>query len=283
VTASTESAQSPPQEVRLGNTRYARLDLAMTLNAGASFAGVVMDSTKKPIIAAEVSFPELGRSVMTDGNGAFRLGELPAGTHKLSVRRLGYGPLDTSLPFDGKREVERTIYLARSAQLDTVYVTDRRPDELMQEFEENRRIGVGKFLTRADLAKHEFHKLSDVMAEVPGAATVRGQNGRGWLYSSRNDPCFYPISPLCRPGGNAYAPDEIEARQGMQTRCYALVYLDGILMTPGKPTIPFDIASIPVSMVESVEYYAGGATIPMRYQGKGAECGLMIIHTRRKP
>lgn len=283
LTASTESAQSPPTEIKFGSARSIRADLAMTLNAGTTFAGMVLDSAKKPIIAAEVSFPELSRSVMTDGSGAFRIGELPAGTHKLTVRRLGYGPLEASVPFDGKRGVERTIYLARSAQLDTVYVTDTRPDELMKEFEANRRIGVGRFLTRADLAKQEFRKLSDVMSEMPGAAVVRGQNGRGWLYSSRNDPCFYPINPLCRPGGNAYAPDEIEARQGMQLRCYALVYLDGILMTPGKPPIPFDIASIPVSMVESIEYYAGGATVPMRYQGKGAECGLMIIHTRRKP
>jgi hypothetical protein len=255
----------------------------MSLNMGASFSGTVLDSAKAPIIAAEVSFPGLNKTAMTDGTGAFRINELPAGTHRVTVRRIGYGPLDTTLPFDGKREVERTIYLSRSATMDTVFVTDKRIDPLLRDFEDNRRVGVGKFLTRDDLAKQEHRKLSDIMAELPGAAVVRGQNSRGWLYSSRNDPCFYPLNPLCGPGRNVYVPDEIEARQGMQKRCYALVYMDGNLMTPGHPTIPFDIASIPVSMVEAIEYYAGGATIPMRYQGRSTECGLVVIHTRRKP
>ena len=59
----------------------------------------------------------------------------------------------------------------------------------------------------AELARQEGRKLGDVISELPGAAVIRGQNSRGWVFSSRNEPCAWPSLPTCRAMRNVYFPE----------------------------------------------------------------------------
>ncbi|MGH7676233.1 MAG: carboxypeptidase regulatory-like domain-containing protein, partial [Gemmatimonadales bacterium] len=66
--------------------------LALALQAAsASIAGSVRDETSgEPVPGAVVSLSDLERSVVTDPEGRYAFGGVPAGPHHVSVRRIGY-------------------------------------------------------------------------------------------------------------------------------------------------------------------------------------------------
>ena len=100
------------------------------------------------------------------------------------------------------------------------------------------------------------------------------------------------------PGANVL-PDDADMTQGARAvPCYAQVYLDGILMFSGRkslepaaaPGMPrqmrfdplFDINTISPEAIEAIEYYATPASVPMKYGRDGSDCGVVVIHTRRR-
>lgn len=68
----------------------------LTAQASA-LAGVVVDTSGTPIAGVEVLVPRLRRHGVTNAEGRFVLGEVTAGVHRVSLRRLGYRPLDDSV------------------------------------------------------------------------------------------------------------------------------------------------------------------------------------------
>ena len=88
----------------------------------------------------------------------------------------------------------------------------------------------------------------------------------------------------CLRSQGFYIPDTAEANQGMPMACYALVYLDDVLMNGAtEPTEPFDISSIAVDQVEAVEFYSGPAQTPLKYSRMGSNCGVLAMWRRRSP
>jgi hypothetical protein len=70
----------------------------------------------------------------------------------------------------------------------------------------------------------------------------------------------------------------------MPIACYALVYVDDVLMNgTTEPTEPFDISSIAPEQVEAVEFYSGPAQTPLKYSRMGSNCGVLVIWRRRSP
>jgi hypothetical protein len=149
---SGSTARGEMSDVRIpDDKRFARVDLVLERGAvGAVFQGVVVtDSTERPIAAAEVSIPEIGKTATTNEKGAFRVDGIPSGTHKIVIRRIGFGPAETTLSFSANQIVERRVVLGRVVTLEPVRVTETAFERKMAEFEENRRIGLGHFYTRA--------------------------------------------------------------------------------------------------------------------------------------
>lgn len=58
-------------------------------------------------------------------------------------------------------------------------------------------------------------------------------------------------------------------------------YLDSMLMNPGRPTEPFDVNSVPPVTIEALEYYNGPTQVPHEYNNANADCGVLVIWTRR--
>jgi len=240
----------------------------------ATLAGrVFIDSTRRPIIAAEVALLDVGKSILTDERGAFRITGIPAGTHRLIVRRIGYGALETNLAFAEGETIDRNIFLARAVRLDSVRTTALRGADL--EFEENRRLGLGHFLTRKDLEKVGEAKLSSVLATIPGVRIAPSLSaGKAWVVNSRR-------TFLER---DSYRTGDPAMDKGARLACYVNVVVDGMHMyAPRRPDDPlFDINSIRVDQIETIEFYAGAAQLPARYQGPGADaCGVLAIRMRR--
>lgn len=280
VRAESDGAAAKPVGVHVSSTsRFVRVDLPLdpTAMVAGTFAGVVLvDSTKTPIGGAEVSVPELGLATLSDERGVFRLRDVPPGEQHVVVRRVGYGPLDTHLTFVAGRSIQRTVYLGRVAMLDSVIVTDKMSDRALADFDNNRRLGLGHFLTRDDLKVLEGVTTGAALQTIPGIAIARSRLGPyAWVQTNRGTAAFGTL-----------LPDKGDQTRGAKQGCYAVIYLDAQVVFGnrqlGSNLEPlFDINSIPVSEIEAIEYYASPAETPARYNTLNATCGVLVIHTLR--
>ncbi len=271
--------------------RFGRTEIVLRreVTTTATFAGVVTDSTNKPIPNAEVMLPDLGKGTGTNEQGAFVLRDVPAGSQHVVVRHVGYGPVETQLTFVGGQTIQRHFMLVRSTTLDSVVVTEKSTDHALDDFEANRKVGLGHFLTRAELAPQEGRSTAAVLTSVPGAK-VYTMGSHGWIGSSRHN------AASIHGGGSAkLGLDKSDSLKFAPLwECYALVYLDNSLMWRGQkfhimtrygPVDQweplFDINSIPVASIEAIEYYATAAETPMKYASLNSECGVLVIHSLR--
>jgi hypothetical protein len=262
--------------------RFVRTDIVIERPAAATgtlFAGAVSQQwTNEPLADVEIVIPELGLSARTNERGRFRLTGIPPGSFTVAVRKIGYGAVETTMTFATDRATSRQFQLGRVVALDTVNVTaDRR----IADFEANRRLGLGHFLTRAELEKLEGVRFQDVLRQVPGIGISTGFGSHAWVVQGYRGIRVSRSVPL----------DSFDTFRGAKPGlCYAQVYVDGLLMFANRPPaggalgIPqplFDLSDIDVSRIEAVEYYASELTVPARYMSAFATCGVLVIHTRR--
>jgi hypothetical protein len=221
----------------------------------------------------------------TDAKGVFRICGVPINT-ALVVRAVGdsgsAASVTTRIPPNGRfaradlildtqlgRGAAIAGVLTKAVVLDTVAEAARG---LIPSFEDNRKIGLGKFLTREDLAKQSGRKMSEVLGQFSGVRVIQGTGGKAFIATGpRGVPRFRPIDP---PRDNRLVIE--------QDYCYAQVYLNDSIAYAGDPEeLPFDMHSITPDQVEAVEYYASPAETPLRYSRKNSDCSVVVIHTRR--
>jgi hypothetical protein len=282
VTALTASASSDPKPL-FASSRIVRADLIVNrvVSTTAKLTGrVLVDPTKAPIEGAEIYFPELskvGRSVAT---GEFQLADIPAGPQHIVVRHIGYGVLDTTLTFQPNTVVDHQIFLSRVNLLDSVIVRDRLRAGELADFDTNRRLGLGHFMDRVELATMPDAKLSRVVAQWPGMGLVFGSGGRVWIAARRRPPPACTGSS-CYAANGWYVPDVSEAMLGVKVACYSQIYINGTLMNRGNPTPPFEVDELYTEQIEALEWYAGPSETPGRYADRNSGCGVLVVHTRR--
>ena len=248
------------------------LPLDSAIDRSAVFTGLVVDdSVRRPIANAEVALPGLARSTLTNAQGAFRFADIPAGSHRVVVRRVGYRPLDTPVTFVPNATVERRVVLAALTTLEDVTVRADRAD--IPDIDASRRAGLGQFLTRADLEKQGGRTLSDIIAQTPGVRLVRGRANRVWVSTNRGQGSLQNLPII----------DTMDQRNGAKPNiCYAQIYLDQMLVYAGRDGEPlFDINTVVTDQIEAIEFYAGASQTPLRYSGLDSACGALVIHTRR--
>ena len=231
----------------------------------------MVDSAQRPIADAEIALPTLPKGALTNDRGAFRVDDIPPGTHRVTVRRLGYGPLDTTITFRPNQTVDRRIHLTRVVALDSVNVVAK--NFAIPSFEEHRKIGLGKFWTRDDLKPQEGRLLSEVVAQAGGLDLVRGTGSYAWILSSRMPPSLQ--------GTGVYTPEQFEVLIGMKSGCYSRVYVDDVLMNPGDPAEPFNVNTLSPNMIEAIEWYASPADTPFKYSKLNSACGVLVVWMRR--
>lgn len=260
------------------NGRFIRAPLRLQRESNAPgmavFTGlVVADSTRRPVAGAEVKLPGLGVSATTNEDGTFRLNEVPAGKQQVLVRHIGHGALTTTIEFPAGQVVSRRLVLDRVAVLDPFVVSATAIERgMMAAFEEHRHIGLGHFLTSAELRPMEGRTTGAVLANFPGIAFVRGNTGQQWVVSSRprGDRAAHRIGAEDRFKG---APERA---------CFAQVYLDRMLVYSARDEEPlFDVNSIAPAQIEAIEYYSGPAETPPEYSRLESTCGVLVIWTRR--
>jgi hypothetical protein len=240
--------------------------------------GTVKADDGQPVVAAEITTGVAGEQASTGQDGTFVLVTASTGsTVILQVKAVGFAPRSESVSFRSADTVTVTLTLKRVAQqLPPVEVRAPAPaytSAKMVAFDERRKTGLGKFITREMLAQRENSVLTDVLRMTPGLSFVR-----------RPDRCGGGFAMASSRGGSV-------ARQGWMAcegppipfpiACYLAVYLDGIrVWAPGQKEPPNvdDIASI-VSL-EAIEIYRGPSETPIAYQNTGSACGTVLLWTR---
>jgi hypothetical protein len=285
-------------------TRYLLGLMLVASVAGAqklvTFSGTVVDSAKKPLANAEVSIAGMNLVKTTDDKGVFRMETVTPGVHQVTVRKIGYAQLDTAMNFPEDQEVVWRVRMTeKTVTLDSVFV--RAPQEpWFEEFEANRKRGMGQFMGSAELAKFEGVPLPTTLRSLRGAEIVRTNTSSAYVMSKRA-----PISG-CGPPRNTetvrqsfveqervdeclrrerlyYVPDGAERQFGVKRACYPQVWVDNQLMNPGRPTMPFDLATFTATReIAAIEWYESESQTPPRYGNGSARCGVLILHVKKK-
>jgi hypothetical protein len=272
IRAEYAGAGGAPAEIRIKpSERFTRATVVLDRIASraATFAGVVVaESTNRPIPQVEISLPDLAKGVVSNDGGEFQLTDVAPGTHRIHVRRLGYGPLDTVVAFRPNQKVDRVIVLRNVVALDSVRVT-AEAISLPPSFEEHRKTGLGTFVTREEFAQRADLNLADVLSELPSTKLYRGVGRVATVGSGRAPPSLQRD------------PAVIDPLPGIHAKCVAKVFVDGTLMNPGSTAEPFDVNTIAPQRIEAMEWYAGAAQIPPLYSRLNTTCGVLVIWLRR--
>lgn len=251
-----------------------RLTVDSTAAAVASFTGLVVaaDSAGRPLLDAEIEIEGTTLRGRTARDGQFRIDDIPVGTHVVRVRRLGFSPMTASITFTANEDESRRLVLDRVTVLDSIAI---RAEAILPSFEDNRRVGLGKFITREEMATMENRTLGALLTSFNGARLVSAKRGSGmWLVRNRGQQSI--------GGADRHAPSMEDSVRGARPDCYAHVWVDGRPVYLGRNQEPlYDVAQIAPSQIEALEYYASAAQTPAQYSGLNSTCGVLVIWTRR--
>jgi len=215
----------------------------------AKLTGRVLNKAGQPLVAARVQLEGTNRAASTRPDGGFVLDSLPPGTQSLSVRKLGFAPIDQAVDLVSNEPRAVTVTLADYVPvLKEIRVTAERDRELdAVGFRRRKRISQGFFM-EGDAINHASQNFSDVLRNVPGIR-VMPAGGRAMLTNSRD------------PNG-----------------CVAIV-VDG---TSWQQLEPGDIDDfLKPYEVAAIEVYSP-TNVPLEYQSAGRGCMTVIAWTFRR-
>lgn len=238
---------------------------AQTAAPSGSFSGLVLtDSGDVPIADAEISFPDQKLSARSDSKGNFLIGGLPPGAHALVIRKVGYEPYSATLTIPAGRKIEADIFLkpvmTKLANINVKAAVNPRYAIRLADFEERRRVGMGRFLTSDIFEKAEGQNMSQVLVSlIPGVRTS-GKGSKQILVSRRSG-----------------------------KDCAAQVIVNGLVHFNGQEP-NFDLNSLYTGQVIGVEYYTVANT-PSQFNATagspgrseiagGSYCGTVVIWTK---
>jgi hypothetical protein len=238
---------------------------------------VVRDSAGHALAGAQVTLPELRLATTANYAGEFRFARLPAGRHVVLIRHVGFAPRYDTLEIAVGARLDREFILSPQAvQLDEVRVVEAERKYIspaLREFEERRKQGFGHFITEEQLRKNDNSTLVNVIiGHVPGVRAMRIEKRLGTEYLSSSRKCGSgPTFLTCR---------------GSATSCPVTLYVDGVQVYGG--TTNSDASSIPdlnqfhPRDYAAVEFYAGGASIPARFNKTDSGCGVLLLWSRER-
>jgi hypothetical protein len=267
------------------------LSIARVSSAQGEISGRVLspDSGRSPVQGAEATISKLGRRVLSDSSGRFRLKDIPPGEYVMFLRANGFRSESSVVVIDQDEVVSWDVVLTRSTgtALPERVVAARAPTltaAKFAEFTERREAGVGQFITREQLAKAEggVRQTGDVIAQVRGVRVRRASN-KIWVASART-----PKSAKC-----AFCPDSIDETSnstlnpadfaaGARPGCYMDVYIDGAMVFDSRHQENglFDVNTVSPEHIAGIEVYASAAQVPAKYNRTGGGCGVLLIWTR---
>lgn len=132
------------------------------MSGTARLTGVIRGPAGQPLSSAEVWVPGTSAITRSDESGHYALGELPAGTQVVVVRRVGYSPTEASFELRSNATVNGNVRMERVVILDSIRVVALRSH--YKEFERRRKLGGGRFIGPEEIDQYTRYPLmSDVL------------------------------------------------------------------------------------------------------------------------
>ena len=220
-----------------------------------SLGGLARNAAGEPLVGVQVTIEGFSTRATTRDNGEFHIAGIPAGTVRIIARRLGYLPARRELviPVGATLRVE-LIMRPAPAEMAPVTVTARREpfDSRLSGFRQRAESqAAGYIFTREKIERTSNRSTFDLIRTVPGVRIVT--NGRG-----------------------AAIEQSLRFRSN---RCPPVVFIDGFAASAAE----FDLSTIDLNMVEGVEVYTSGTSLPPEFftVARGLEqCGVIAIWSR---
>jgi hypothetical protein len=253
--------------------------VAAIAQTGVLFGRVLDAQSGAPLANAEINFAQ--KRVTTDSSGKYRLTDVAAGVNAIQVRRLGYELLQQNVSVIIGVESETDFRLARVVSLDTVQTKAtaiKYISPALTQFEERRKMGIGKFIDEATMRKNDDRTLGNTLKRLPGVR-VHIYNSSEYVASSRSSGGGQ--AGALRGGG---APRADPQRADSPRACWVAVYLDGLMIYNGDPrqAAP-DMNKILVRELAGAEFYSGSASAPAQFSAiKSSDCGVLLLWSRER-
>jgi hypothetical protein len=234
---------------------------------------VVEDSTSRPVAGAQITVGTTGLTVLSDSVGAFTAVAIPAGVHTVSVRAVGFAPIEQRMAFGEGQRIDVDMVLVRQPQaLAGVTVTARSVPAFLRDFDARRQTGQGRFLDTTDIAPYVNSQLATLLAaKVPGVRQVK-YGGRTALASARGIASMERI-----PGG-----DSMDRQLGAPKVCYVQVVIDNVSVYQGQVDEPlFNADNVNVQAIAAIEYYTVSNRPNEFKRAGGGPCGTLVLWTKR--
>jgi hypothetical protein len=248
---------------------------AGTAQTGAIEGAVNADSLgKRSVPGAEISIPALHLTTQTNFAGEYHLGGITPGRYLVIATAVGLRSVGDSVSIAlGTTTYLDFVLATRAIVLDSV--VSKAPaartyiSPALNGFEERRLSGSGGyFVTDSILRREEDRPLWEVIQmHVPGAHMVFPPNSFAVLLASGRGP-------------------STKAMIGGSKTCYPDVYLDGISLAPAAATATsspkVDLTRFLTPEIGAVEFYAGGASLPVQFNHTSSGCGALLLWSREK-
>ncbi len=230
----------------------------------AAIAGVISDTTMRPLAGAELLVDGTDLKAVSDDSGRFHLAGVPEGRNGFVVRKIGY----TAVSFETTLAPDKTLVIQIRMQhaqaLDAVVVSGERllPGLARVGFYERERQGIGKYLRPESI---------DSLAHVTRPSMLL-QNVTGLMLD-------------CRRGARC------AVRSSTPPYCLQL-FVDGQYTTGSAVEYALDETLNP-GTIGAIEIYRHPSSVPLQFQppmlqkaGRGvtgqAGCGVIVVWTRGK-
>lgn len=239
---------------------------------------IVSTQTEEPVPEVTVAISGVDGVVRTNTRGTFELSGIEDSVITISFTRLGYEPMEYRLRLTGERVVADlgTVGMTPLAQpLEAIEVEGEAGSwQLVRNgFHERARLGLGDFVTRADLDEWNPAVFTDIVRHVSGFIVTPNTNYLRAL-PVRRSAFGYPVE-MSR--GIDTRRTVIATRRG-RGGCATAIIVDGMRI---GTTLDTDIDRyLHPGHVEGIEVYAGPSELPAEFNQLGAPCGAFIIWTR---
>ncbi len=168
-----------------------------------SVRGLVRDSADVPIPFATVVWGEARQVITTTDSGAFNLTDIPSGTTRFTVRRLGYVPVDFDLLLKPGTIKPVVVRLSPTPPSLTTVEVEVAPAAGADPYRDDRFLKTGffdrkahlpgYFITPAEVERRRPAYVSDLLFGVPGITLVGRPHSASARYVSSSQHCRLKI------------------------------------------------------------------------------------------
>jgi hypothetical protein len=160
------------------------------LKGSATVTGRVRERDNSPAEGARVTIIGTDAVAVTDRRGEFRLDSLPAGTHTLEVRKLGFAAVQQAVELSASVPARAEVSLVDAARIlaPVTTISQRQTDLEKVGFARRQRSGGGYFYEGDRLNKNGT-SFSETLGEVPSLKVIRvGDLSYRYVVTDRRDP-----------------------------------------------------------------------------------------------